>query len=226
MLSRRLSCVLALLAGGFILAARPASVGAGTVGVENALTDSSPLQIESSSVVVSRPQQTATFDLLFNHAPDFYALDSAGRPQDSFQYFINPDWSGNTQNLQLNLGQFRDVVRGDEIHTSGKLLIRDAAIPSNPDPTSGGWGPVIAAEPFQVKGDNLTFTATFKDLRAPKGTFSYEVYTTHFGGTVSTVQGWAVPLPPAVWTGLAMLGGMGALMGLRKMRQRRFTMGR
>jgi len=223
MLTRRLSCVLASLAGGFVLAASPAWLEAGTVGVGRALADTPPLEIVSSSVVLG--EQAATFDLQFNHAPNFYALDSVGRPTDSFQYFINPNWSGNTQDLQLNYGQFRDVVRGDEIHTSGKLLIRDATIPANPDPTSGGWGPVVAAAPFDVKGGNLTFTATFNDLRAAKGTFSYEVYTTHFGATASTVQGWAVPLPPAAWTGLGMLVAMGAMIGGRKLRQRRSTNG-
>lgn len=221
MLTRRLSCVLALLAGGFVLAARPAPLRAGTVGAGRALADLPPLEIVSSSVVLNPIEQAARFDLQFNHAPDFYTLDSVGRPADSFQYFINPNWSGNPQDLQLNYGQFRDVVRGDEIHSSGSLLIRDAAIPAHPDPTSGGWGPVIAAVPFDVKGSNLTFTATFNDLRAAKGTFSYEVYTTHFGATASTVQGWAVPLPPAAWTGLAMLGGMGALLAARKLRRRR-----
>jgi hypothetical protein len=219
MLTHRLSSVLALLAGGFVLAASPARLAAGTVGVGRALADLPPLEIVSSSVVLSPAEQTAKFDLQFNHAPDFYTLDSASRPTDSFQYFINPNWPGNTQDLQLSYGQFRDVVRGDEIHTSGQLLIRDATIPAHPDPTSGGWGPVLAGLPFDVNGGNLTFTATYNELRAPKGTFSYEAYTTHFGATVSTVQGWAVPIPPAAWTGMAMLGGMGALLGLRKWRR-------
>jgi hypothetical protein len=225
MLSRRFSCVLAFSAWGLALASRPAWVAAGAVGAAGAL-DSSPLQIVNSTVVLNQGEKTAAFDLQFNHTPDFYTLDSAGRVEDSFQYFINPDWTGNTQDLQLAFGQFRDVVRGDEIHTSGKLLIRDATIPANPDPTSGGWGPVIAAEPFHVNGDNLTFAASFNDLRAPKGTFSYEVYTTHFGGTVSTVQGWAVPLPPAAFMGMAMFGAMGAILGLRKIRQHRLTTNR
>jgi len=190
------------------------------VGVGRPLADSPPLEIVNSSVVLSPAEQTATFDLQFNQPPDFYTLDSAGRPHDSFQYFINPNWSGNTRDLELSYGQFCDVVRGDEIHTSGMLLIRDATIPARPDSTSGGWGPVIAAVPFDAKAGNLTFTATFNDLRAPKGTFSYEAYTTHFGATVSTVQGWAVPLPPAAWTGLAMLGGMGLFLTGRKLRQR------
>lgn len=220
MVTHRLSCVLALLAGGFVLAASPARLAAGTVGVGRALADLPPLEIVSTSVVLSPAQQTATFDLQFNHAPDFFTLDSADRPTDSFQYFINPDWLGNTRDLQLSYGQFRDVVRGDEIHTSGKLLIRDAAIPAHPGPTSGGWGPVIAGPPLNVKGNDLTFTATYNDLRAAKGTFSYEAYTTRFGATVSTVQGWAVPLPPAAWPGLAMLGGMAMLLGLRKLRHR------
>jgi hypothetical protein len=217
MVSHRLLCLLSSAVAGFVLAGRPASLAAGTVSMGTA--DSSPLEIVDSSVSLDLAARTATFDLQFNHAPDFHTLDSAGRVEDSFQYFINPNWSGNTQNLQLNYGQFSDVVRGDEIHTSGKLLIRDATAPPNPDPNSGGWGPVVAALPFHVKGDSLAFTATFSDLRAPKGTFSYEVYTTHFGGTVSTLQSWAVPMPPAAWSGLAMLGAMGALTGARKLRR-------
>jgi len=217
--SHRLLCLLSSLAAGFVLAARPASLAAGTVGMGGSLADSSPLEIVDSAVSLSPAAQTATFDLQFNHAPDFYTLDSAGRVQDSFQYFINPNWSGNTHDLQLNYGQFSDVVRGDEIHTSGKLLIRDATPPANPDPNSGGWGPVVATLPFQVTGNSLTFMATFSDLRAPNGTFSYEVYTTHFGGTVSNLQSWAVPMPPAAWSGLAMLCGMGTLIGVRKLRR-------
>ncbi len=157
--------------GGSSWQRSPASLSAGTVGVGRALADSPPLEIVSSSVVLSPAEQTATFDLQFNHAPDFYTLDSAGRSADSFQYFVNPNWGGNTQDLQLQYGQFRDVVRGDEIRTSGKLLVRDATFPAHPDSTSGGWGPVIAALPFDVKGSNLTFTATYNDLRAERNVF-------------------------------------------------------
>lgn len=226
MSSRRLFCALALAAGAAVVGARPAVSVAGPSSPSAALeTGGAPLEIVSQSVQIDSAQGSATFDLQFNHKPDFYSIDSFGRPADSFQYEVNPEWSGNKRDLQLGFGQFRDVIRGDEIHTSAKLLIRDASTPAHPDPNAGGWGPVVASVPFQVNGEQFTFNLPLHDLRASKAAFSYDVFTTSFGATVSEFQGTAqagaasqsVPLPPAAWAGMITLGGLALVRGTRRL---------
>src|SRR5690348_16945239 len=125
MLSARLSCALALAAGAVVLGARPSSSIAGPSGAIGEA--GSPLEIVNQSVRIDAGQGSAGFELQFNRKPDFYSIDSFGRPADSFQVEVNPDWAGDAKDLQLGFGQFRDVIRGDEIHTSGQLLIRDAS---------------------------------------------------------------------------------------------------
>src|SRR5690348_6584340 len=81
--------------------------------------------IQRETVWADRTRHEAHFELQFSRAPDFSVLDSTGRPRDSFQFFINPDWTRGERDLQLDVGQFRDVVRGEEIHINGHMPIRD-----------------------------------------------------------------------------------------------------
>lgn len=226
--ARRSSLAAAAVAAGLAAASVPSPASAG-------------LAIVSQSVQLDQDCRTARFDLTFNRTPDFYHADQYGRPADSFQCEINPNWQGDPKDLQLGFGQFTRVVRGDEIRFCGDghpLAVRDATTPQKPDPHSGGWGPVVVMVPLHQQGNSVSFVVPMSAMGGgrggsqggsrggPTGLFSYDVFTTNFGATVSEVRGFAaptpqpVPLPPAAFAGMVTLGGLGLYRLLRSARCR------
>ena len=83
-------------------------------------------------------------------------------------------------------------------------------------PEAGGWGPVVAAVPFEMNGTTLSFQVPWKDLREKQAAFSWSVISTETGAQTTYFTGTSVPLPPAAWTGLATLAGTGLLLALRR----------
>lgn len=156
------------------------------------------------SLVVNQSAHNVTFTIDFGHAPDFYTTDSFGRPADSFQINIAP--------LNGNPAAFPSVVvRGDEIQYTNGIVVRNATPPSS-DPHSGGWGSVRGTVPYILNGNEITFSDGFGQLEAPKGQFSYDLYTLHYGTTVGQTQGQSVPLPAPATVGLGMLLVLGIAM--------------
>jgi hypothetical protein len=155
----------------------------------------------SQSVSVDPALADATFTLDFPHPPDFVTVDSHGRTADSFQY----DIAGDPAPGEPALDNLTAIIRGDEIHSTGMLHVRAAFPPDLSDPNSGGWGSIADTVPFNVNGNQVTFTVPLSDLGAPDGNFAYRAFTMQFGVTDAMVESHAVPLPPAAWAGLAML---------------------
>ena len=182
MFSRAVSCVLALVAGGF------------TVGLPSCAF--AGLQIISQSVQVDRKSQEAHFVIHFNEPPlsDLLTIDSFGRPAGSFQYEIDPDWSGDP--AQDPLAQLKTIIRGDEIREARDLRVRDAS-PSVPEPIAGGWGKIRGKVPFEITGNTFTFSTPLTLLDDHDGVFGYRVFSTQFGETSTLLQGKVIPLPTA-----------------------------
>jgi len=172
------------------------------------LPASAGLSIVSDSIKVDRADQTVFFDIVFNQAPDFKTVDSFGRHADAFQYEIVPNTNANIDSLPF--GAIRAVVRGDEIGGGHVIPIRDGfEHGASSDPTSGGWGAILGKVPFTLQGPQLAFSAPFDFLGTTDGHFTYRLFTTNYGSTVSQVQGVSVPLPPAFPIGVIVLFTLG-----------------
>lgn len=181
-----------VLFGGLSLAfADPAR--AGSVG------PTAIFQIDSHAVHIDAARREVAFKLTFSHKPDFETLDEFSRPEDSFQYEINPAFSGS---LEIDgVGDIQTVVRGDEIHIARAIRIRTALGEVDSDPAAGGWGQVRGVVPFKLEGRTLSFTASFDQLKEDDGVFAYRLFSTEFGATTSFLEAVSIPLPPAVGMG-------------------------
>jgi hypothetical protein len=177
--------------------------------------------IERETVWSDRTRHQAHFELQFSRAPDFSAIDSSGRPRDSFQFFINPDWKRGDPDLRLDIGEFRDVVRGEEIHINGRMPVRDGTPTDAFGPAAGGWGKSLGAVAIQQNGSTIDFQIPFHMLRETDGDFSYALISTESGIETSSFTGTTVPLPPGAWTGLATLVAGAAWIGTRRVIARR-----
>jgi hypothetical protein len=157
------------------------------------------------SVHVDPVRRVARFHLVFTRPPDFLHSDEFDRPDNSFQFEINPTFAGGPgELLRDGVGDVQTVVRGDELrYTGGKLLrIRTTRGDPDPDPAAGGWGEVRGAVPIHLSRNELDFAADFDTLKEDgDGRFAYRVFTTQHGETTSSLEAIAVPVPPAVWIG-------------------------
>ena len=144
--------------------------------------------------------QTANFTLTFNQAPDFYTLDSQGRPADSFQVNFAGVYPTPGLSFPKNLTA---VIRGDEIHFANNLPIR--ATSGNGGPNAAGWGPVIDSVPFSQNGDSVAFSVPTADLGYGGHNAQYRVFSLQFGRQTSSETVTLVPTPTALESGLAGL---------------------
>jgi hypothetical protein len=151
----------------------------------------SPLTAVSESAIYDPATGRVTFTLAFNRAPDFRTVDEFGRQADSFQYYILGD-------LSLPYPAYYDsIIRGEEIHVvPGLLRIRDP-LPSNPDPATGGWGPIRGEVPYRLEGSVLTFSVDLSTIsdHSVDGRFSYELLLTQFGASTQFIQNQSVVRP-------------------------------
>ena len=167
-------------------------VAAMAIGVAGASAqEPGGLTVLSESAVFDPVAGQVNFTLTFNRAPDFMTVDEFGRQADSFQYYILGD-------LSLPYpGYYDSIIRGDEIHiVPGVLRIRDA-VPSDPDPAAGGWGPIRGEVPYRLDGNVLSFSVALSTIseHSVDGRFSYELLLTQFGASTQFIQSQSVVLP-------------------------------
>jgi hypothetical protein len=176
MLATSLCCVAAAIATG---------VGNASAQVSDGLV------VLSESAVSNPVTGQVTFMLTLNRAPDFQTVDEFGRQADSFQYYILGD-------LSLPYPAYYDsIIRGEEIHLApGVLRIRDP-LPSDPDPATGGWGPIRGEVPYRLEGNVLTFSTALSTIseHSVDGRFSYELLLTRFGASAQSIQNQSVLRP-------------------------------
>lgn len=166
----------------------------------------------SQSAVYSSTTGDVTFNIDFNQVPDFYTLDSFGRPANDFQVYVVGDPS-----LPYPT-DFDSIVRGVEIHLGGGIPIRNGA-PSSTDPNAGGWGSVRGTVPFTLVGTDLIFSVPLYTLsnHSTDGVFTYIFQTDSFGAETQYLpdqQSTVIPEPSAslVLAGLSLTG----LLALRR----------
>lgn len=182
-------------------------------------TTASAATITSVFVINDVPNGKVDFKLNYDVAPDYVTVDEFGRQKDEFQFYIDVDGIFPTPGSATTADT---IVRGGEIYVEGDLRIR-ASAPSSGDPTSGGWGAVIAAVPFVLDGTMVTFSAAFAALGETDGAFTYSLLHVRFGGMSqplitgrSVVAPSAIPLP----AGMPLLAfGVASLLVLRARRR-------
>jgi hypothetical protein len=167
--------------------------------------DAVEFQLQSHSVQVDKPSQTATFSLTFNRVPEFLS-DEDNHQFNAFQYEVDTAWKGG--DAPLDFDHLSTVVRGSELFEGKGLPIR--ARDGEPDIFSGGWGPVRIFVPVSIDGETVSFTTKLADLGDDDGVFRYRVFTTDHGTVTSEATGATtavIPLPAAVFSGITVLGG-------------------
>jgi hypothetical protein len=111
----------------------------------------STLAIRSQLAIYNPSTGLVTFRIVFNRSPDFFRTDELGRQADSFQYFVGSD-------VPVEPPLLDSIIRGEEIHSTGLIPIRNA-FPPDPTPGSGGWGTIRGEVPFTLHGPVLSFSA-------------------------------------------------------------------
>ena len=179
------------------------------------------ISIVDQSAKVNRADDTARFTITFNQPPDFLPSEG-GLPANSFQYEVDADWTGRRGDRPLDA--LSTVIRGDEISIADALRVRSADPTSpDPDPASGGWGPVLGTVPFELAGRTLTFDAPLALLGDDgDGVFAYRLFATNAGENAGIVEGHVIPLPMGALTGGA---GILALAAADRARRRRASLG-
>jgi len=130
------------------------------------------------NLLVDVPSREAVVDLRFSEVPDLQSFDEFGRQSHSFQYFVSePNWAafyartggGPETNFPLL------VIRGEEIHTSGQVPIREVEplYDCSNDPGCGGWGPKVAAAPVYQDGKRVLFKFPISVFDSPDGAQPY-----------------------------------------------------
>lgn len=182
------------------------------------------MPLDYMTTTMDQTAQTVAFTMHFTGVPDFHDTDQYGRQADSFELFL---FQQPAPNFALNDTPL-SIVRGEELHWGGGLLIRNPTLGADllHDPHGGGYGSVRETDPITLAGTTLSWSSTVHGLGlASTAPFGYSFITAEFGG-VSGVRGhpWLglcssagacrpemiAPEPP---TWMLLLAGLVALTG-------------
>jgi hypothetical protein len=119
----------------------------------------------------------------FNKVPDFFSVDEFGRQADSFQYFIDVDGKLPVFGGSPYYSGVETIIRGEEIHIQGDIVLSDVEPPNTDDENSGGWGAVRGSVPYHLHHKILTFKVPLDLMGDSDGEFSYRLEWYEFGST-------------------------------------------
>ncbi|MEH2139003.1 hypothetical protein [Nostoc sp.] len=156
-------------------------VGAALIGLGTGQIAQAVLLVESESAVVNLDAKEVLFTIDFNRVPDFFALDQFGGQADSFQYFIDPSGELPIFRPPSAYSNLSSIIRGEEIHVSGDVRIRDVFSVGPSEPNSGGWGKIRGSVPYSLDGTVLKFSAPLQFIGDSDGLFSYRLELYEFG---------------------------------------------
>jgi hypothetical protein len=176
--------------------------------------------ITSQEVTLRADVSVTDFLITFSDTPDFFSVDAEGRQADSFQFFINPS---PTIPFQAGYdGVNTTLIRGEEIHVSGDVRVRDIR-PSSGDPYSGGWGALRGSVAFLITGNLVTFSVP-NDMLGVSGPFGYHLEGYRYGADYYNDFGLSAPLAPVPEPSTILAGllallplGAGVLRTLRRL---------
>lgn len=152
-----------------------------------------PLAPESFDSFVDLHARTITFDVQFNRSPDFFTLDSVGRPADTVVYYFD-----NRPGVNAYFTFFGGPPPGG---VQSRIWTLD--VPS--DGMLSVMGPQPGAVPYTLEGADLSFTVPFQMLGEEDGRFSYRFELFEYGGWTGATYG---PVPEPSTTALGGLGLM------------------
>jgi hypothetical protein len=169
----------------------------------------------SQSVFFDAGSGVANFVLVFDCTPNFFTVGPNSpieRQADSFQFWINPS------TLPLPPYPYgKVVIRGDEIHVSGDLRIRDVA-PSSSDPVEEGWCPIRGSVPISISGESVSFSVPM-DLLGVTGAFSYHLEGYNYGSENYSAEGTTVPDSSS--KGITLVLSLGLMLGMNLLQKQR-----
>lgn len=176
---------------------------AACAGLGGASASGQTLMTVSHWLIYDDVQETITFEIEYNRVPDFHSVNAFGDQADSFQIHLDTR-PGNTGMGGTSPLPWETIVRGEEIHSFGKIPVRDHVHGPSSQPGSGGWGPIVTLLDFNQAGNRLTFEASFDVLNTPDGRFNYELDLYEYGAwTGTTYIGTSVPGPASAWVVVA-----------------------
>ncbi|MEO7494916.1 MAG: PEP-CTERM sorting domain-containing protein [Massilia sp.] len=189
-----------------------------------AYADPPPLQPIQYSAVIDPTSGQANFSLRFDHAPDFFTVDNAGRPPDAFELFTDTRSSDPIQSAIDGLngsGQLgtQTIISGYAITTRRQLEIWwpkpvSEWIPGDPD----SQAVLRTYRDYTQVGDTLSFSLPLSLLHNPDGVFYYGFQLFRYGGwtTVNyygvSGQEYVFPTPPVPEPAHAAMLGAGILL--------------
>lgn len=140
------------------------------------------VRITNNSIVVDKTARRVDFTITFSDVPDFYSLDLASRPANSFQFYI---YSAAPQNDVCDY-----VLRGDEIHTTNMIMARRCRPPSV-DVDGHGWGIVAGSGvPFSMNQNTISFDIPFATIGVPtSNVFWWKLDNFYYGAYKGSLEG-------------------------------------
>ncbi len=157
-------------------------LGAALIALGTGQIAQAALFVESESALVNLDAKEVLFTINFNKAPDFFTVDEFDRQADSFQYFIDPSGELPIFRPPSAYSNLSSIIRGEEIHVSGDVRIRDVFSVDPSEPNSGGWGKIRGSAPYSLDGTVLKFSAPLQFIGDSDGLFSYRLELYEFGG--------------------------------------------
>jgi hypothetical protein len=140
--------------------------------------------VSESATYIPRTGEVS-FRIVFSQRPDFSTTDEFNRTANSFQYFIVGDSS------MPYPENFDAIIRGDEIRSTGLVVIRNATPPDDDISLSGGWGTIRGEVPYSLHGPVLRFYASpelISDHTAPTE-IAYVLESYEFGNLMHHIEG-------------------------------------
>ncbi|MFM9995237.1 MAG: hypothetical protein ACKVU4_05490 [Phycisphaerales bacterium] len=174
-----------------------------------------PFRAASHAATYDEGTRCVLFEIEFNREPDFHTIDPMGNQAESFQLYLdtqpgNNGWGGTSPY------PWETIVRGTEIYKEDDIRVRDHTGSPSTTPTSGGWGRVAGAVPYDLAGPALAFTVPYSVLGTTTGAFAYQLEVYRFGqwnGLLYSGQSAPIPSPP--W---ASVLGLAAFAAARRRR--------
>ena len=126
------------------------------------------------SVTIDPRERVVTFQIEFNEAPDFFAVDGLRRQTQAFQFYIDSE----ARPTFAPVSDTDFLVRGPEIFLGDGIPIRDRE--GDGGPNSGGWGPVRNRVPFLLDQAHLSFDVPLDTFEGMGLDASYYLVITEF----------------------------------------------
>jgi hypothetical protein len=147
-----------------------------------------PLQPIQYSAVIDLASGQANFSVRFDRPPNFFTLDDAGRPADTFEFFtdtVSSDPIQSTANGMNGSGQLgtQTIISGYDIAPRHQLNIWwpkpvSEWIPGDPDSRAV----LRTYSDYTLFGDTLSFSVPLSLLHEPDGAFYYGFQIFQYGG--------------------------------------------